>query len=156
MPLIAGTLTLSGELVGEPIRSPLLMSRFSGKRISDTDHILQGIADILTTRIGSRVLLRDYGSELPDLIDQPITRFLIARVYAAVIIAINRWETRVRIVRVTGLNLSSWNEGKLSMTLEGYYRATRRPLRLSEVSLDFYRDNTYALNFDGAHAVTTP
>ena len=50
------------------------MSRFTGEKLDPNSdaHLVQSIGDILTTPLGSRVLRRSYGSELPDLIDQPI------------------------------------------------------------------------------------
>lgn len=35
-------------------------------------HVAQSIRDILTTPRGSRVLRRDYGSEIPALLDRPM------------------------------------------------------------------------------------
>lgn len=76
------------------------MNRHTGSTISELEHIAQSIADILTTRIGSRLMRRDYGSQLVDLIDQPgnpATRLLC---YAAIAMAVMRWEPRIRISRV--------------------------------------------------------
>lgn len=36
----------------------------TGKRLSGVAHLRQSVRDILTTPVGSRVLIRDYGSEL--------------------------------------------------------------------------------------------
>ena len=47
------------------------MNAESGRAISETAHILQSVRDILTTPIGTRVMRRDYGSEIFSLIDQP-------------------------------------------------------------------------------------
>lgn len=146
MPLITRQLTRTGALLGEPISSRVLMSRHDGSSIYDTDHIIQGIVDILTTPIGSRVLLRAYGSNLFALIDQPINRYLIAKVYAAIIIPINTWEKRVRVRQVTNLNLSELADGRITFGIEGYYRAEYRPLSIREISLDFYKENAYQIN----------
>lgn len=56
----------------------------TGKPLSDLDHLRQSLRDILTTRIGTRVMRRDYGSRIPDLIDRPITPRLAVELYAAV------------------------------------------------------------------------
>ena len=45
-----------------------------GTLLSDEAHLRQSITDILTTPLGSRVLRRDYGSRLYELIDAPISR----------------------------------------------------------------------------------
>ncbi|MGL5293614.1 MAG: GPW/gp25 family protein, partial [Aeromonas sp.] len=40
------------------------MNATTGRTISSTDHIIQSVRDILITPVGSRVMRRDYGSEL--------------------------------------------------------------------------------------------
>ena len=50
------------------------MARATGKAMAGVDHIAQSIGDILTTPLGSRVMRRDYGSLLPQLIDAPLNR----------------------------------------------------------------------------------
>ncbi|MEI6419209.1 MAG: GPW/gp25 family protein, partial [Sphingomonadales bacterium] len=56
------------------------MSRTDGAALGGDAHLAQSIADVLTTPLGSRVMRRDYGSLLFDLIDQPFsstTRLLL-------------------------------------------------------------------------------
>lgn len=146
MPLIVGQLTQTGDLLGTPIASQVLMSRTTGTRIYDADHIVQGWIDILTTPIGARVMRRDYGSDLFKLIDQPVNRYIIAKIYAAIIIPLNRWEIRARVREVNALNLTELSEGKITFGIEGYYRAEQRALSVKEISLDFYGENSYELN----------
>lgn len=76
------------------------MARTSGAVLDGLDHIRQSVADILATPIGSRVGRREYGSLLPELIDQPMTPANILRVYAASAVAISRNEDRLRLRRV--------------------------------------------------------
>lgn len=45
------------------------MNRTTGESISDVDHISQSIGDILRTPVGSRVMRREYGSLLSQMID---------------------------------------------------------------------------------------
>lgn len=72
----------------------------TGAAIGDTEHLRQSIADILTTPIGSRVMRRDYGSQLPDLIDWPTNAATRLQAYAATAMALMRWEPRIRLTRV--------------------------------------------------------
>lgn len=72
----------------------------TGAAIGDTEHLRQSIADILTTPIGSRVMRRDYGSQLPDLIDWPTNAATRLQAYAATAMALIRWEPRIRLTRV--------------------------------------------------------
>ena len=73
----------------------------TGRQISsDFAHIKQSVADILITPINTRLMRRDYGSLLPELIDQPLNAKTILRLYAAIAIAIIRWEPRYQLIAV--------------------------------------------------------
>ena len=61
------------------------MNRETGGAIGDLDLISQSITDILTTRIGTRVMRREYGSLLPELVDHPFNDATRLRVYAAAV-----------------------------------------------------------------------
>jgi phage baseplate assembly protein W len=76
------------------------MNRDTGRAMDTAAHLRQSIADILTTPIGSRVMRRDYGSVLPELIDQPFNDVTRLRAYAAIAVALMRWETRLQLTRV--------------------------------------------------------
>ena len=76
------------------------MNRETGKALSDADHLRQSIRDILSTRIGTRTMLRDYGSNIPELVDLPINQTTIAAIKADMINALNVWEPRMRVNRV--------------------------------------------------------
>lgn len=63
-------------------------------------HLRASIADILSTPLGTRVMRRDYGSELPYLVDaaaNPATRI---RLFAATAGALMRQEPRIALRRV--------------------------------------------------------
>lgn len=77
-----------------------MMDAASGRSLGEMDHIRQSVKDILTTRIGSRVMRRDYGSVIPALIDQPGNTANLLRLRAATVMAILRWEPRIDITRV--------------------------------------------------------
>ncbi|MGE8065580.1 GPW/gp25 family protein [Pseudomonas sp. NPDC089569] len=93
------------------------MNRETGSAIGNLDHMRQSITDILTTRIGSRVMRREYGSLLPELVDQPFNDATRLRVYAATAMAILRWEPRISLSRVqfSGVSL----QGQVVLELEG-------------------------------------
>ncbi len=92
------------------------MNRETGGAISELDHIIQSSADILETRIGTRVMRRDYGSLIPELVDQPFNDATRLRLYAATAMALMRWEPRITLSRVqfSGITL----EGKIEIDLE--------------------------------------
>ena len=52
------------------------------------------------TPLGSRVMRRDYGSLLPELIDQPFNDATRMRLFGATALALMRWEPRIRLIRV--------------------------------------------------------
>lgn len=75
-------------------------SRLTGRPIDQDAHLTQSITDILTTPKGSRVMRRDYGSRLPELIDAPMNGETIVDVFAATAEALDRWEPRLQLRRV--------------------------------------------------------
>ena len=77
------------------------MDRATGKPLSGVDHLRQSIADILTTPIGTRVMRREYGSLLPDMIDQPQNLANNLRVVAAATAALMRWEPRLQLSSIS-------------------------------------------------------
>lgn len=72
----------------------------TGRALGGAEHLAQSIGDILTTPLGSRVMRRDYGSLLPELIDQPFNDATRLRLYGAAALALMRWEPRIRLIRV--------------------------------------------------------
>ncbi len=74
--------------------------RHTGKPLKGDAHLAQSVADILTTPIGSRVMRRDYGSRLPELIDAPLNGETQIEIFAATAEALLRWEPRIELRRV--------------------------------------------------------
>lgn len=92
------------------------LSRQSATHLSAADHLAQSIGDILSTPIGSRVLRRSYGSELPRLIDAPLNGETIVDLYMATAEAIDLWEPRFKLRRVA---VEAVVQGRLQLTLTG-------------------------------------
>lgn len=95
------------------------MSRTTGTALGGFDHLRQSIEDILTTPVGTRLHRRDYGSMLPRLVDRPINQSLVSDLVAATAAALDRWEPRLRLERVTINSVSA--EGRIELSLLGYY-----------------------------------
>lgn len=93
------------------------MDKSTGAPLEGDAHLAQSIADILSTPIGSRIMRRDYGSLLFELIDQPVNGALRMLLHAATALALRRWEPRIRLdrVRIDGQP----SEGQLSIRIEG-------------------------------------
>lgn len=77
------------------------MNVTTGKALTGLDHIRQSLRDILTTPVGSRVMQRDYGSRVPELLDAPMNPALPMKLIAATATAIRRWEPRLKLTKVT-------------------------------------------------------
>ncbi len=92
------------------------MNAETGRALEGADHLRQSIRDILRTPVGSRVMLRGYGSRLPALVDQPATPGLRAALVAATAEALDRWEPRYRLRRAA-VDLSE--PGRVRIDLEG-------------------------------------
>jgi len=76
------------------------MDRNTGASLSGVAHLEQSIADILSTPLGSLIGRREYGSLLPQILDQPNNELGRMRIFAAAALALLRQEGRARISRV--------------------------------------------------------
>jgi phage baseplate assembly protein W len=99
----------------------------TGKALSGVAHLRQSIRDILTTPLGSRVMRREYGSRLFDLVDNPLNDATLVEIFAATAEALIRWEPRLRVQRVQARTIE---QSKLSIDLEAIYLPTGEPVFL--------------------------
>ena len=106
------------------------MNRTTGAAISGLEHLRQSVGDILSTPIGSRVMRREYGSLVPELIDHPDNNASQVRLFSAVASALLRWEPRFRLTRV-GVQRDAVRPGYALIELHGSYHEGRRPAPLS-------------------------
>lgn len=106
------------------------MNATTGQPLDGVDHLRQSIGDILRTPIGSRVLRREYGSRLPELLDRPMTPELVVDVYAETAVALDRWEPRFRLRRIT---LATSRDGSAVLDLYGDYRPDGRTIALDGI-----------------------
>jgi phage baseplate assembly protein W len=77
------------------------MGAESGRRLARRAHIAQSVRTILTTRRGSRVMRREFGSDVRRLIDRNVDQTTLVRLYAATVEALRQWEPRIVVTRVT-------------------------------------------------------
>lgn len=89
MTVSAGALTLN-DYVG--------LDRNGGGAIAGVDHLLQSQQVLLTTPVGTRVMRRTFGCDLP--IDAPMNAGRLADITAAAAEAIIAWEPRETLKRV--------------------------------------------------------
>ena len=92
------------------------MHAATGRSLTGLGHLRQSVTDILTTPIGSRIRRRRYGSEVPELIDQPLNSATVLRIYAATAYAIRLWEPRITL---TSMQFETGQAGEASLILDG-------------------------------------
>lgn len=99
----------------------------TGRALGGIAHLRQSVRDILTTPVGSRVLLREYGSRLHELLDRPLDPALLASIQAEAASALARWEPRLRLDRVRAERVDG---GHATLSLEGALLPSAQPVRL--------------------------
>lgn len=104
----------------------------TGKALDGIDHLRQSIRDILTTPLGSRVMRRDYGSRLFQLVDAPMNRATLLDIYAATAEAIARWEPRFKLASVVA---SSAAPGSVVLDMTGEYLPDGRQITLDGIEV---------------------
>ena len=104
------------------------MNRETGAAIDTVEHIAQSISDILSTRLGTRVMRREYGSLLPELVDHPFNDTTRLRLYAATVMALMRWEPRIRLSKIL-LSLGD-QPGQAFLDIDGTQVDSSEPLSL--------------------------
>lgn len=99
------------------------MSSSNGRLLTDLEHLQQSLTDLLLTRVGSRVMRRDYGCTWFELLDRPLNPNTVLQMTAAVVSAIERWEPRFQLTELKPnlRSISDGVEGRWWMQLRGLY-----------------------------------
>ncbi|MBG0666918.1 GPW/gp25 family protein [Enterobacter roggenkampii] len=105
------------------------MNSQTGLSGSEVEHIRQSVRDILVTPVGSRVMRREYGSLLSQMIDQPQTPALRLQIMAACYSAIQKWEPRVSLTTI--IFERSDTDGGLYVDITGTRTETSLPFSLT-------------------------
>lgn len=106
------------EICKNSINHSYGMQANTGTALSGIAHLRQSITDILTTPIGSRVMRRDYGSYLFELLDYTGNSNARLQLMAATADALIRWEPRLELTSVT---TDIGFDGKTQINLSGIY-----------------------------------
>ncbi|MCL1962462.1 MAG: GPW/gp25 family protein [Desulfovibrionaceae bacterium] len=111
-----------------------MMNRSTGRAIAPLEHLKQSIGDILATPIGSRVMRRAYGSQVPLLIDQPDNPITQLRVTSAAAAALMRWEPRLALTTIR-VRRNPETPGRAELVIEGDFlspaAARQRAIKLT-------------------------
>ncbi|WP_265017685.1 GPW/gp25 family protein [Wolbachia endosymbiont (group A) of Epistrophe grossularia] len=102
----------------------------TGKELEGIEHLKQSIVNILTTPINSRIMRRNYGSRLLELVDRPINRDFTLEIYAATAEALQKWEKRFKLEKV---KITEVKEGKVTISLDGIYLPNGEKIRFDGV-----------------------
>ena len=108
------------------------MNITTGADISEINHLKQSISNILTTPIGSRVMRRDYGSNLFNKIDHPVNGELIAEIYLDIVESLFIWEPRFELDQVAVQNIQN---GKITIDLEGSFLSNGEKITLENIEI---------------------
>lgn len=109
------------------------VSNQNGKALAGLEHLKQSISDILLTPLGTRVMRREYGSRLFELIDAPMNGDTIIAIIAATAEALAQWEPRISVERVV-LD-EGGDTGKINLTLYGKYLPDGKAIKLDGIVL---------------------
>lgn len=104
------------------------VDRRTGKAIAGVDHLRQSIEDLITTRVGSRVMRPEYGSYLPGMVDLGVTPGLASAYQAEVSRAIQRWYPIFAVKSVRAVSITG---GQITFSIAGVYQGDGLTLDLT-------------------------
>ncbi len=76
------------------------LNRNDGTPLSDWAHVEQCEQVIFTTRIGSRVMRRTFGSAVPGILGKNLVPSTMLKFWTAICAAIDLWEPRTRVTNI--------------------------------------------------------
>lgn len=106
------------------------------KMISDEEDIKSSLNILLTTRLGERVMLPDYGCNLEELMFENLDRTLITYVTELIKTAILYHEPRIDVIKID-ISETDPLEGKLIIAIDYKIRATNSR---TNVVFPFYKE----------------
>lgn len=89
--------------------------------LTDADQLWNSVRDVLTTPLASRVMRREYGSLIPDLLDEPQNEVTRLQCMSAAVIALTQWEPRISL---NGININYSKDGAVTAELVGIVTET--------------------------------
>lgn len=102
------------------------LDRRTGRVLTGWEHVVQSIEVILSTQVGERVMRRVFGSAVPRLLGETMVPPTVLRFFTAVIVAIELWEPRFRVIQIEIVEALNEAEalrlGRLRLAIVGEYR----------------------------------
>lgn len=102
-----------------PVADSTGINAETGQVMTDWEQTEQSIRKILTTGLTTRVMRREFGSSVPDYIDNKMTSRSVLGLYVAAAAAIRRWEPRFRMR--TGNVVQAGVSGVIEIVISGIY-----------------------------------
>ncbi|MGO4735981.1 baseplate assembly protein [Bosea sp. 2KB_26] len=124
------------------------LNRRTGEVLMGWDHCVQSMAFIIRTRLASLIMLREFGSLVPELQDRNATPRRIMQVYAAIAAALKAWEPgfRLRQIRLTRFG----PDGAFGFLIEGIFYPNGH---VGDYSVSETKEAMLAVNDNGIVAV---
>lgn len=98
------------------------VNRLTGHVLAGWPHVLQSIHVIFSTHFGERVMRRWFGSDVPAMLGRNLVPSTILRFWTAVCVAVDLWEPRFRITKITPLGSDiDWRVGHIGFRIDGIY-----------------------------------
>ncbi|EAA6844855.1 baseplate assembly protein [Salmonella enterica] len=94
--------------------------------LNDSDQLWNSVNDILLTPLASRIMRRDYGSLVSDLIDSPQNAATRLQCMSAAVIALTRWEPRIALNKI---DIRWLKDGRAEAELSGIITETMQPVQ---------------------------
>jgi uncharacterized protein len=93
------------------------LNRRTGQVLTGWEHTLQSIGEIMSTAYGERVMRRDFGSIVPEIIDHNLTPDVMLRLVAGIAEGCIAYEPNFRLTDATLLALGA--DGRVEISLDG-------------------------------------
>jgi hypothetical protein len=98
------------------------INRETGAVLAGWPHVQQSLGVIFSTAFGERVMRRWFGSAVPALLGRNLINSTVLRFWTAICTAIDLWEPRFRITKITALaSATEARAGKIGFALVGVY-----------------------------------
>jgi phage baseplate assembly protein W len=99
------------------------IDRRTGAVTDNLSHAYQGVEVILSTRLGSRIMRREFGGGIVELLGRLVTPSLFAAFQQLLATAIDLWEPRFQVRRISANgSASELRLGHVGLTIEADYR----------------------------------
>ncbi|KTQ95009.1 GPW / gp25 family protein [Aureimonas ureilytica] len=124
--------------------------RRTGARLSNYESALQSVDILFCSRIGSHVLLREFGAGLVELLGRKLNARLFSAFMLVMAAAIDLWEPRFRVRRITpGGTVDELRRGSAKFSIEVEFRPRAH---LGDPSIEGIR--TFGIRFGRTAGVT--